>query len=382
MTDIRLNPLEIVQESYWDVLRSKSLDLIVYGGNNAGKSYAIARKLLLKALAHPNRRIVIIRKRTPSLKVTCWTWMLELLDTYGLKPYVKINHTELTIEYENGSHMLFVPVVTTGGEPGERLKSLTDVTDLWIEEATELTRPEWDQVKLRVRGKLDESYRQRILTFNPYDRRHWIHKVFFEGNVGEHFLRTWRDNKYADQQSIDDIEAFKTTDPYRYAVASLGEWGIFENQIYSRITTEAFSYQPEYYDEFIGGCDWGFESPSAFILIGLKEKKAYIIAEIYERQLLQSELAKKIDKLLKEYLPVEKLEIPIYVDPSMPSLLEEMERAGLYVMPGDKSVLDGINTVKEYDLIIHDLCKESQNELYGYRRQVDRNGEVREEPLK
>ena len=314
------------------------------------------RKLVFKAIVIPDRKIVIIRKRTPSLRLTCWDLILKLISEYHFGDTCRINHTELKISFENGSEMLFIPVVSTSGEPGERLKSLTDVTDLWIEEATELSEAEWNQIKLRVRGKLKQSYRQRILTFNPFDVNHWIHRVFFEGNVGEHQCYTWRDNQYADPESIQDIEGFKDTDPYFYSVSSLGEWGRLEHQIYTNIRNEDFNYEPDFYDEYIGGVDYGFENPSVFVLIGIKENRAYIIAEVWERKLLNADFITMIKDVLGEYVffkdeyPAYQ-QVPIYCDTAEPSRIEEMHQADLLVYPANKDVIDGINTVKSYQLL-------------------------------
>ncbi len=58
-----------------------------------------------------------------------------------------------------------------------------------------------------------------------------------------------------------------------------------------------------------------------------------------------------IDDIVKQ---MQKLNIskryPIYADGARPEAIEQIKRAGYNIKQATKNVLDGINTVKEYDL--------------------------------
>src|SRR5450759_5037990 len=133
---------EKINPSFWPVFNSHARELVVYGGAGAGKSYALAQKVILKALKYPGSCIIVIRKYRPSLKLTCFKIIRELLTKYGV-PHT-FNLSELSIKLGQ-SAIYFLPVVNTTGdeEAADRLKSMTDITDVWIEEATELSREEY-----------------------------------------------------------------------------------------------------------------------------------------------------------------------------------------------------------------------------------------------
>lgn len=362
--------------SYAPMFNSHARELVVYGGAGAGKSYAVAQKLILKAIGSPGSNMVVIRKYGPALKLTCWTLVLDLLNRYGI-PY-EDNKTELKLKVA-GSTIHFLPVVVTSGEAAERLKSLTDITDIWIEEATELSLEEYHQVRLRLRGEeLENGYRQIVLTFNPIDRNHWIHSYFFEGNRGEHQHYTYKDNRFIEQAYIDELEGLKDIDETLYQIYALGDWGTFGNLIYTRYEIAEFDHPFDWYDDILAGCDFGYENPSALTLIGLKENTAYIIDEVYERKLVNAELVERIQDKQQHYniLPT------IFCDSAEPARVEEMARAGLQVYPAEKNVADGINAVKSYKLVIHPRCVNTLKEMRGYCRKKDRQGNVLEEPVK
>lgn len=383
--EINLNVPKIIQPSFWNLANSRARFCVAYGGAGAGKSYAAAQKVIAKALKYPNRKIICVRKYGPALRLTCYEILMKLLRQYQIPHYT--NRTDMIINLGAGSKILCIPIVNSTGEPAERLKSLTDVTDFWLEEPTELSYDEFKMIRLRLRGEeLKEGYRQIILTFNPIDRNHWLHRYFFEADKETGQLResdrlkyTHRDNKFIDAEFISELESLKNEDQVAYQVYALGEWGILTGQIYNNYTIEEFQHPIDYFDDVICGVDFGFENPSAWVLIGLKEKTLYIIDEIYKRKLLNPELITLIQDKLTQY---GKPRAEIICDYAEPARIEEMRRAGLNVHEAIKNVIEGINVVKKYKIIIHPRCVEFSKEISGYQRKKDKNGNVLEEPVK
>lgn len=382
-------------ETYRPVATSTIRDVVIVGGADAAKTYSVAIILLMRALQVPNRRIIIIRRHLPSLKRTCWWIINKLIGEAGVP--CKVHYADMTIAFPNGSEMLFLPMVVSKGEPGERLKSITDIDDIWLEECTELSEGEWKQIKLRHRGSKNVSVpRQRFYTCNPIGVDSWVYKNFFDVlrkvNLDpakyKTFKFTWRDNPFVDQESIDELEATKNEDETFYKIFGLGEWAELKNQIYpsgskqGEISIESFRYEPDFYDEIIAGVDFGHDTPSAFVLIGLKEQTAYIIDEIYERKLLTWQFTERIKGLLSDRTSKAGSRVPIYCDSAEPGRIEEMKQAGLLVYPAKKNVLDGINRVKTFHITIHDRCEHSKKEMLAYHRKEDMDGRVLPDPVK
>jgi phage terminase large subunit len=385
-TVVNLDIAKIIQPSFWNMANSRARYLVAYGGAGAGKSYAAAQKVIAKALKYPNRKIICVRKYGPALRLTCYDIVTKLLRAYQI-PH-KANRTDMIIELGTDSQILFVPIVNSSGEPAERLKSLTDITDFWLEEPTELSYDEFKMIRLRLRGEeLKEGYRQIIMTFNPIDRNHWLHKYFFEPDKEKGQLReadrlryTYKDNKFLDAEFIKELEALKGEDAVAYQVYALGEWGVLAGQIYNNYVIEEFEHPIDYYDDIVCGVDFGFENPSTMILIGVKENTLYIMDEIYKRKLVNTELIKEIKQKVHMYsLPTS---TELFADTAEPARIEEMKRAGLNVKEANKNVIEGINVTKKYRQIIHPRCVEYIKETAGYKRKKDRNGNVLEAPLK
>lgn len=72
---------------------------------------------------------------------------LDTLGTYRIKELCKINNSTFSIELPNGSSFLF-----KGLDDSEKIKSITGITDIVIEEATEITQDEFTQLDLRLRA--------------------------------------------------------------------------------------------------------------------------------------------------------------------------------------------------------------------------------------
>lgn len=109
----------------------------------------------------------------------------------------------------------------------EKLKSIYNLTGIWIEEASELETEDFRQLDIRLRGKTNH-YKQIIFSFNPITITHWLKAEFFDVNKPDSTTMhtTYKDNKFLDDAAIKVLEGFKTTDPYYYMVYCLGQWGV------------------------------------------------------------------------------------------------------------------------------------------------------------
>jgi len=117
------------------------------GGAGSGKSYGATQKILLKAL-NSKRRILVIRKIQNTIKHSIWSLMIAHLQNSGFYEYCRINRSDFEIELPNGSIFIF-----KGLDDPEKIKSIDGITDIVIEEATELRQDEFMQLNLRLRPK-------------------------------------------------------------------------------------------------------------------------------------------------------------------------------------------------------------------------------------
>lgn len=370
---------DFINESYVDAFKSAKRELIMYGGAGAGKSYSAGFKLLLYTLTQKDKRMLVLRKTFPSLKLTS----LEIIKTvWGMVgvPY-RLNKSDYVMETVNNNTIIFKSL-----DDVEKIKSLTDIELIWIEEPTEIKEDDYEIVKMRLRGRplKGGEYRQIILTFNPIDRNSWLHKRFWEGgrdyNKVDVFKYTYKDNKFIDEEYGRELEELKNKDEVLYRVYCLGEWGVLKNLIYTNYVIEDIDKPLDWFDEIIGGVDFGYNNPSVFVLTGLKDEEPYYLDEIYRRHLLNSQLIELIKAKLNEWGVDEG--IPIYAD-NEPDRIAEMIEAGLNVYPADKkSVVERIRFMRQRRQHFNKLCVNGIKEVEGYRYKEDKNGNVLEEPVK
>ena len=116
----------------------------------------------------------------------------------------------------------------------EKIKSITfsggELTDIWVEEATETREADINQLKVRLRG--GKSKKQMVLSFNPVNIQHWIKRHFIDSGLATVCFSTYRDNKFLTEDDRKALEDLKNTDEYVYNVYCLGKWGILGKTVF------------------------------------------------------------------------------------------------------------------------------------------------------
>ena len=170
----------------------------------------------------------------------------------------------------------------------EKLKSITfkrgKLTDVWIEEATEITQADFEIIDDRLRGELppDQFYQIRM-TFNPVSSHHWIKKTFFDRkdpDVMTHHS-TYKDNRFIDDAYYRRMERRKEVDPEGYQVYGLGNWGETRGLILHNWEVRDIPLDPEWYDDVAIGQDFGFNHANAIYPFGIKDGNIYVLPGLY-----------------------------------------------------------------------------------------------------
>lgn len=200
--------------------------LVLMGGAGSGKSVFAARKVVERCVSEPGHRFLVARKVGNTLRDSCFDGIVHTISEFYPDCGAKINKSDMKISFPNGNVILF-----KGLDDREKLKSIYEITDTWVEEATELEESDLDQLDIRMRGK-SPYYQQMIITFNPISLLHWLKKRFFDVTAPEitkdirTHISTYRDNRFLPDKNRQVLENFKYTDPYYYQVYCLGQWGV------------------------------------------------------------------------------------------------------------------------------------------------------------
>jgi phage terminase large subunit len=358
----------------WDTSRY----LILYGGAGSGKSVFASQKVVLRCL-HERHRFMLIRKIGRTLRDSMFAEIKARLSEWGIYDLVRINTTEMSIKFPNGSEIIF-----KGLDDMEKLKSISGVTSIWIEEATELSEAELNQIDLRLRGETP-GYKQVMLTFNPISATHWLKKRFFDKSSDKASIikSTFADNPFIDDEYKEMLADLAGHSPDMYRVYGEGEWGILKGLIFNPpVMLETF---PEEFDMTAYGMDFGFNDPSTIIYVGFKDidwkrrvGSLYVREVLYQTKLTNAQLGDRM-----RACGVEKM-TAVYADSAEPARIAELARQGFRVLSavkGKGSLLASISLLQGMTIYTHAANTNFNLEMASYTWDEDKHGESLDQPI-
>ncbi len=232
---------KVFNPAYLPYLETNYRYEIFYGGAGSGKSYFIAQKYIYRILKRKTLNLLVVRQTGDTNRDSTFALFKQVINRWGLSDHFKINESDLRIRCKlNGNEIIF-----KGLDDTEKLKSITfsrgELTDVWMEEASETEEASFNQLDIRLRGGKDQK--QITVSFNPVNINHWLKKFVDAKQANKMSLHTtYKDNKFIDDNYKQLLESFKDKDPYYYAVYCLGEWGVLGKTVFNaKIVTERIS---------------------------------------------------------------------------------------------------------------------------------------------
>lgn len=217
--DVKFNP------KFRDFFSDRSFYKVLYGSAGSGKSYSIAQKIIKRVLEERGHTVWAFRKVSTYLEASVYTTLKDVIFSFGAEGEFSFNETRKLIRCNNGNK-----IYCAGLDEPEKIKSITEMTIAWVEEATEFNEEDVNQIDLRMRGKTD-VYRELILSFNPISELHWIKSKYFdnvvEGISDNLFVlhSDYRDNLFLDDAYVQRLLKMHSHNPNDYRVYVLGDWG-------------------------------------------------------------------------------------------------------------------------------------------------------------
>ena len=222
--NVKMNP------GFREVDRSKKRYIVMKGSAGSGKSVDTAQNYILRLMQDKGRNLLCVRKSDITNRDSTYAELTgAIYRMFGDKAdaYWKVKQSPLMLECRaNGNQIIFRGV--NDEKQREKLKSITfqkgKLTDVWIEEATEITQSDFEIIDDRLRGELPPGQFYQIrMTFNPVNKNHWIKKVFFDipdKNVLTHHS-TYLGNRFIDDAYRQRMERRKLVDPEGYQIYGL-----------------------------------------------------------------------------------------------------------------------------------------------------------------
>lgn len=224
---------KVFNDIYYPYLNSDERYLVFYGGGGSGKSFFVAQRYIHKMLKSKLFNLLVVRQTGDTNRDSTFALLKQVITKWKLENHFKINESDLRIKCKlNGNEIIF-----KGLDDPEKLKSVTftkgELTDVWIEEASETEEAAFNQLDIRLRGA--GTKKQIVISFNPVDVNHWLKKRFFDTKPSNAIVlhTTYKNNKFLDDDYIKLLESYKTTDPYYYDVYCLGLWGVLGKTVFN-----------------------------------------------------------------------------------------------------------------------------------------------------
>lgn len=377
---------ELVGGGYGEFWRFRGRYRVCKGSRASKKSKTSALWFIVNLMKHPAANLLVVRATYNTLRNSCFTELKWAIARLGVQQYWQINLSPLEMTYlPTGQKIYF-----RGLDDPLKVTSITvDVGVLcwlWIEEAYEIDSEEsFDTLDESIRGQVpDGLFKQITLTFNPWNEHHWLKKRFFDAPDSDTLAKTtnYLCNEFLDAADLRVFERMKRDNPRRYQVAGLGNWGMVDGLVYENFREAEFELSdlPDTARSFFG-LDFGYTNdPTAFWagMVDEKSKKIWVFDEMYERGMSNERIAERITEMgyAKEV---------ITADSAEPKSIDRLRTLGLRrvraAQKGKDSILNGIDRIQDYELIVHPRCKNFLVEIYNYTWAKDRFGRTINKPI-
>ncbi|MGI6691171.1 MAG: PBSX family phage terminase large subunit [Christensenellales bacterium] len=376
MARIRFNP-SLCNDVYVPFLLDDTAMQVFFGGSSSGKSYFLGQRAVLDTLQ--GRNYLILRNVAKTLRGSVWNEVTKAIANMGLSAWFNVGKSDMTITaLNNGAQIMFA-----GLDDVEKIKSITPangvLTDIWVEEATEIDYEDYKQLEKRLRG-LSRHKKRITLSFNPVYKDHWLFKQFFGGWADddtayrdEHLTiikTTYKDNRFLTPGDIHRLE--NEGDEYYREVYTYGNWGTLGDVIFRNWRVEDLTEFARGADRLYFGLDFGFSSdPAACVKLHYDRarKRVYVLDEIYERGLTNDMLADLLLPFTGGHY--------ITCDSAEPKSITELRNRGVKALParkGPDSVNHGIQWLQGHEIVVDTRCQTMRNELQLYQWRKDKDG--------
>ena len=405
--ELRLS--KIVGRGYSRFWNCRTFYRLVKGSKGSKKSKTAALWYIYHMMKYPDANTLCIRRTFSSLQDSCAADLMWAANQLGVYDLWRMTVNPLKITYlPTGQVILF-----RGMDDAQKLASINVPKGylcwVWFEEFFQITNEEeFDKLAMSIRGYIPPEtglFKQITCTFNPWSEHSWIKKRFFDKPSPNVFTdtTTYKDNEFLDQVDIERYEQMYIDSPRRARIICDGDWGIAEGLIYENWEVADFDIykvlenNPNAKTSF--GLDFGYSiSYNAFICIAvdMAARKLWVFDEMYDRGMSNIDLAKKLTRMGygKEMIFADCAEPKSIYELQAGLIEEEIDDDGNPVyttwglpgirpaMKGNDSVMNGIQRLQSFRIIVHPSCQNTIVELSNYAYDQDKDGKYIDKPIK
>ena len=330
-----------------------------WGGRGSGKSHMFAELMIEAHIMDQKRRSVCVREIQKSLNQSVKRLLETKIEAMNAGAYFEVQDAVIKSRKGNGA------IIFQGmqNHTADSIKSLEGYDCAWVEEAQSLSQTSLDLLRPTIRKPESELW----FTWNP--RLH--------SDPVDHLLRgptppkdaqvlkvNFTDNPWFPEVLRDEMEYDKRRDPDKYQHVWMGGYLTNSNtRVFKNWRVEDFEAPKDAIHRL--GADWGFSiDPTTLVRCHIIGRTLYID---YEAYMVGCEIV-NTPELFMTVPEAEKW--PIVADSARPETISHMKRNGfpkiMTAVKGPRSVEEGIEFLKNYDIVVHPRCIHNIDELTLY----------------
>jgi phage terminase large subunit len=333
-----------------------------HGGRGSGKSHFFAEMLIEDCIREPISA-VCLREVQKSLKFSVKRLLEQKIQAMNAGLYFEVQNEQ--VKTRNGGVIIFQGMQD---HTADSIKSLEGFKRAWVEEAQSLSQRSLDLLRPTIRAPSSEiwfSWNPRFAT-DPVDQLLRGETLPPGAVVVE---ANYSDNPWCPQELLDEMAYDRGRDPEKYAHIWLGKYQMnSEARVFRNWTVEEFERPPGTVHRL--GADWGFAvDPSVLVRCDIEGRRLYIDHEAHM-------VGCEIDQLpdLFDRVPDSRKWF-ITADSSRPETISYMRKHGFpkinAAIKGPKSVEEGVEFLKSFDIVVHPRCTHTIDELTLYSYKTD-----------
>lgn len=333
-----------------------------WGGRGSGKSHFFA-ELLIERCLMAKTDAVCVREIQKSLSQSVKKLLEAKIEAMGVGSHFDVQQS--VIYAANGGRLMFQGMQN---HTADSIKSLEGFDIAWVEEAQSLSQRSLDLLRPTIRKAGSELW----FSWNPSLDTDPVDALLRGDSPppGAVVVRAnYRDNPWLPEVLRSELEYDQKRDPDKFAHVWLGEYQRnSEARVFRNWKIEEFETDPS--ATFRLGADWGFSvDPSVLVRCYIQGRRLFVDYEAYM-------VGCEIDQLpdLFDRVPDSRRWF-ITADSARPETVSYMRRHGFPKInsahKGPKSVEEGVEFLKTFDIVVHPRCKHLIDELTLYSFEID-----------
>lgn len=339
-----------------------------YGGRGSAKSHFFAGMLVEDCIREPIDA-VCLRETQKSLKFSAKKLIESKIGEMNAGDYFDVQDKLIKCRPTGGGSGIII-FEGMQDHTADSIKSLEGFKRAWIEEAQSLSQRSLDLLRPTMRAPGSEIW----ASWNPDQPTDPI-DALLRGEVlpkGAIVVQAnYTDNPWFPDELREEMEYDQRRDPDKYAHIWLGQYQKnTKARVFSNYRIEEFELPAG--TVFRLGADWGFSvDPSVLIRCAIEGNVLYVDHEAY---MVGCEIV-NLPELFMSVPDAEKW--PITADSARPETISHMQKHGFprirAAVKGAKSLEEGVEFLKSFDIVVHPRCKHLIDELALYKYKVDKD---------